>query len=309
MQVSVVSLGTWLTYGGSAAQDHADECTRRAHELGVNFFDTANRYQNGQAEEVLGKALARIPRDTYLVGTKVCNRMADGPLGRGLSRKHIFGQIDHSLRRLGMDYVDLYQCHRFDPDAPLEETARAMSDLVQMGKILYWGVSEWPVQEVRRVVRLCRSEGWAIPVSEQSQYSAIWRSVEDEKLSHCGEAGLGFLAFCPLAMGVLAGKYRADGSASSGDRGSSADGWVMSDYLEPGVLRAVEAFRDVARAAGCSPANLALAWCLRRPEVSSVITGASRLAQLEENVRAAELDIDTGVLQRVSDLFAPVAVG
>ncbi len=309
VQVSSVCLGTWLTHG-SRADDEGDavERTRRAYDLGVNLFDTANEYQGGRAEEVLGKALAGIRRETYLVATKVYQPMGDGPLERGLSRKHVLAQADASLRRLGLDHIDLYQCHRFDAAVPVEETARAMDDLVRWGKVLYWGVSEWSAEQLEHVVALCRERGWAVPVSDQAQYSAVWRGIEDRILTTCAALGLGLLAWSPLAMGVLTGKYPPGAQPPAGSRRDGPDAWFLDRYVRPGVLEAVQELPAVAADAGCTVAQLALGWCLRQPGVSSVIVGASRLSQLEENVAAADLELDPAAIARVDTLLGPVSV-
>lgn len=205
LKVSAVGLGSWLTYGGSVDEHAAIDCVHRAHDLGVNLFDTANSYQKGHAEEVLGKALASCPRGSFVVATKVYDRVGDGPNDAGLSRKHIMEQVDASLRRLGTQYIDLYQCHRYDSDVPLEETCRAMDDLVHAGKILYWGASEWSADQMAHAVSLCRGEGWAAPVSNQPQYSAPWRRVEGRALPTAIELGYGTIAWAPLAMACSPG--------------------------------------------------------------------------------------------------------
>lgn len=310
VRVSTISQGTWLTH------DHksdavAVECTRRAFELGVNLFDTANEYQQGRAEEVLGKALSGFRRETYLVASKVYFPMGDGPLERGLSRKHIMAQVDQSLGRLGTDHIDLYQCHMFDADVPLEETACAMNDLVQRGKVLYWGISNWSAEQVLAVHTLCRDRKWAPPVSNQLQYSALWREVERGVLPVCDTLGLGVLAFSPLAMGVLTGKYRPNASRPRGSRGQRGVGpldWLLERFLQPHVLAAIEDFKRLADESGHTATQLALAWCLRQPGVSSVIMGASQLSQLEENVGAADVSADAEIIRRMDEILVPVAV-
>lgn len=307
--VSVVGLGSWLTYGGSVDESAAADCVHRAYDLGVNLFDTANSYQRGRAEEVLGKALAAYSRDSYIVATKVYDRVGDGPNDAGLSRKHIVGQIDASLRRLGLDYIDLYQCHRYDVATPLEETCRAMDDLVRAGKIVYWGVSEWNADQLDHAVNLCRSAGWAIPVSNQPQYSVLWRRIEARVLPTAIAHGLGTIAWAPLAMGVLTGKYRAAGDPPEGSRASSVDGApFMSGYLTDETLHAVERFAEIARAAGCTAAQLALAWCLRQRGVTSVIVGATRTEHVDDNTAAADLVLPDDVFDRVDHALTPVAV-
>lgn len=306
IKVSVVSLGTWLTHGGSVDVTDTVRCVHQAYDAGVNFFDTANEYQQGRAEEVLGKALTDLDRDGYLVGTKVFQPMGEGPLRRGLSRKHIVSQVEGSLRRLGLDYIDLYQCHRFDSQVPLEETAKTMSDLVQAGKVLYWGVSEWPAEQLSEVVSLCRSADWAVPVSDQVQYSALWRTIERDVTPACRAAGLGMLAWSPLAMGVLTGKY-LPGKAPLEGRGSSDNAWFLERYLRTGALEAVQEFNKVARDAGYTGAQLALAWCLQEEQMTSAIVGVTSPAQLSENLARVDDALDPDLYDRVGSILASVA--
>jgi aryl-alcohol dehydrogenase-like predicted oxidoreductase len=310
IEVSEVTLGTWLTHGGQMGEATATTCTRRAYELGVNLFDTANVYpegHEGEAERVLGQALAVFPRDSYLVATKVFSPMGDGPLLRGLSRKHVLAQADASLRRLGLEHIDLYQCHRYDPKTPLEETAAAMNDLVRQGKVLYWGVSEWSAEQLAQVVALCREQGWAVPVSDQPHYSALWREAEAAVLPACARHGLGVLAFAPLAHGVLSGKYRDGEAAPAGSRAARpTDRWMFDRYLTPPVLAAVAEFQRLAEKAGCMPAQLGLAWCLRDPAVTSVVVGASSIAQLEANVVVPDLQIGADVIARADEVLGAV---
>ncbi|WP_166355585.1 aldo/keto reductase family protein [Phytoactinopolyspora limicola] len=312
LKVSEVTLGTWLTHGGAADGDTATTCTRRAYELGVNMFDTANIYPRGNegaAERVLGAALSVFRRETYVVGTKVYAFMGDGPLERGLSRKHIMAQIDHSLRRLGMDHVDLYQCHRYDVETPLDETARTMNDLVVQGKILYWGVSQWSEEQLEQAVALCQANGWAPPVSNQPRYSALWRECEPRVLPACERLGMGVLAYSPLDHGVLTGKYQPGSSAPAGSRAATASHARLFDqFFDDDLLGAVQRFRELAEQAGYTAAQLALAWCLRQPTVSSVVVGASSLPQLEENAAAGVLDVEPELVDAATKILDPVRV-
>ncbi|GAA4664484.1 MULTISPECIES: aldo/keto reductase family protein [Amycolatopsis] len=305
-KLSVVSFGTWLTHGGSVDEQDTVHCVHRAYDAGINFFDTANEYQAGRAEEALGKALSGLDRETYLVGTKVYMPMGEGPLRRGLSRKHVMSQIDGSLRRLGVDFVDLYQCHRYDPEVPVEEVARTMDDLVRAGKVLYWGVSEWPPDKLVEVIELCRAAGWAVPVSDQVQYSALWRTIEPEVLPACRRTGTGVLAWSPLAMGLLTGKY-APGAVPEGSRRASGDGWFLDRYLRPGVLEAVQEFKKIAENAGYTAAQLAIAWCLHDEAMTSAIVGASRPDQLSENLAKVDEPLDPALHAEVASLLEPVA--
>ena len=306
-KVSAVGLGSWLTYGGTVEEDTARACIKRAYELGVTFFDTANVYGRGRAEEVVGRAIAEFRRDSIVLATKVYFPMGDGPNDRGLSRKHILEQAHHSLRRLNVDYVDLYQCHRYDPQTPLEETCAAMNDMVRAGKTLYWGVSEWNADQIASAVRLTRAMGWAEPVSNQPQYSAIWRRIERRVLPVCVEYGLGSVVWSPLAQGILTGKYLSAKAPPAGTRAAGPAAEMMEDYFTQPILDAVQRLIPLAKEAGCSLAGLALAWCLRRPEVSSVIVGATKPEHVDDNVKAAGLQVDPSIFARMDHILEPVA--
>lgn len=311
VKVSTISQGTWLSHDGGGAAETAISCTRRAYELGVNLFDTANEYQQGRAEEVLGKALRPFDRATYLVASKVYYPMGDGRLEQGLSRKHITAQIDQSLRRLGLDHIDLYQCHMFDAEAPLEETARTMDDLIRRGKILYWGVSNWSAAQIEDVVALCDGHGWEPPVSNQLHYSALWREIEQDLIPTCEKHGVGVLAFSPLAMGVLTGKYEPRQERPRDTRGARGVGildWLLERFLAEPILEAVQGFTALAQESGYSATHLALAWCLRLTAVSSVIMGASRASQVEDNAQAGDLVVDGDLLRAADEILRPVAV-
>ncbi len=308
MKVSTVSLGSWLTYGGTVAEETATACIHRAFELGVNFFDTANVYAGGRAEEVMGSALTRFRRDDYVVATKVYFPVAGGPNGSGLSRKHVWEQVHHSLRRLGVDHIDLYQCHRYDPHTPLEETCRVMDDLIRSGKILYWGTSEWSADQLRAATELCRAQGWSPPASNQPQYSALQRRVEAAVLPTSEELGIGNVVWSPLAQGVLTGKYTTPDDVPAGSRAAGEGRQFMESWLTTETLDAVAAANKVAEQLGCSLADLALAWCLRQSAVASVIVGATRPEHVDANVGAADLDIDPEVLETLTELLDPVAI-
>jgi voltage-dependent potassium channel beta subunit len=307
VKLSSVGLGSWLTYGGSVEEDAARACMRRAYELGVTFFDTANVYARGRAEEVVGRTIREFPREQIVLATKVYFPMGNGPNDRGLSRKHVREQIDLSLKRLQVDYVDLYQCHRYDTTTPLEETVRAMDDLVRAGKILYWGVSEWNADQIGAAVNLARARGWAEPVSNQPQYSALWRRVEQRVFPTCREYGLGNVVWSPLAMGILTGKYTDATNPPAGTRAAGRAKDMMEDYFTQPVLDAVQRLKPLAERAHCTLAQLAVAWCLRQDVVSSVIVGATRPEQVDDNVAAADLDVDPAVFAEMDDILAPVA--
>jgi voltage-dependent potassium channel beta subunit len=307
ISVSTIGLGSWLTYGSSVEREAAEACIKRAFERGVNFFDTANVYARGRAEEVMGRQLHEYPRHEYVLATKVYFPMGDGANDRGLSRKHIREQIDASLRRLNADYVDLYQCHRYDTETPLEETVQAMDDLVRAGKILYWGVSEWNADQIGAAAALARARGWAEPISNQPQYSALWRRVEQRVFPTSREYGLGNVVWSPLAMGILTGKYTDAANPPTGSRAAGRAKNMMDDYFSQPVLDAVQRLVPLAQRANCTLAQLSLAWCLREDAVSSVIVGATRAEQVDDNVAAADLDVDPAIFHAMDDILARVA--
>ena len=307
LKLSVVGLGSWLTYGGNVGADVARECVMRAWERGVNFIDTANVYARGGAEDVLGPILKELKRDALVLATKVYFPMGDTVNERGLSRKHIHDQLHHSLRRLQVDYIDLYQCHRFDVTTPLEETCEMMNDLVRAGKILYWGTSEWNADQIAAAVALCRARGWAVPISNQPQYSALWRRIEQRVLPTCEQYGLGNVVWSPLAMGILTGKYTDAKNPPAGTRAAGTNADMMEDYFTQPVLDAVQHLKPLAQQAGCTVTQLSLAWCLRQPAVTSVIVGATKVEHVDDNVAAGDLSIDPAIFAEMDRILAPVA--
>lgn len=307
LKLSAVGLGSWLTYGKSVETEIARKCVLRAYEKGVNFIDTANIYANGVSEEVLGPILKEMHRDSIVLATKVYFPMGMSPNERGLSRKHIHDQLHRSLHRLQVDYIDLYQCHRFDVETPVEETACMMNDLVRAGKILYWGVSEWNADQLAGVVNLCRARGWAVPVSNQPQYSALWRRVEDRVLPACEQYGLGNVVWSPLAMGILSGKYTDAKHPPKGTRAAGESKEMMEDYFTQPVLDAVQKLAPLAKRAGASMAQLSLAWCLRQRAVTSVIVGATKVEHVDDNVGAADLAVDPQIFAEMDRILKPVA--
>jgi aryl-alcohol dehydrogenase-like predicted oxidoreductase len=305
LEVSEIGLGSWLTYGGSVDEDAAIACILRAFELGVNLFDTANVYAHGRAERVVGRALRALPREDVVVATKVFFPMGDGPNDGGLSRKHVTEQCHASLRRLEMDYVDIYQCHRFDQSTPLDETCRAMDDLVRRGSILYWGVSEWMPDQMHDAVSLCGREGLHPPISDQPRYSLLERGIEAEVLAACAELGLGVLAFSALAQGVLTGKYAGIDDPPEDSRAADpAAGAFLMRLLTQDNLGVVQRLRPIAADLGCSLAQLAIAWALRRREVSSVLVGASKRSQVDDNVAASGIALDATALERIERVLS-----
>lgn len=303
LRVSEIGLGSWLTLGSRVDAATTAEIVQRAWDLGVNFFDSADAYAHGRAEEVLGRALRAIPRHQLVIATKAFFPMSERPNDRGLSRKHLFESVEASLRRLGTDYLDLHQCHRPDPATPVEETVCAYEDLIRQGKVLYWGVSEWSAAGIVDACRVADARRAYRPISNQPQYSILRRQIEREVLPVCEREGLGQVVFSPLGQGVLSGKY-AGGSRPDESRGADTErNQFMGRYLEAETLARVEELRPLADQVGISMAQLALAWCLRQPGVSSAIIGATRVGQLEENCKASGLALPHEVISRIDELF------
>ena len=305
LRVSEIGLGSWLTLGSRVDGRSGSELVQRAFDLGVNFFDTADVYASGAAEEALGHAVRELPRQHLVIATKCFFPMSEHPNDGGLSRKHVVESVEGSLRRLRMDYLDLHQCHRLDPDVPMDETVRAYEDLVRQGKLLYWGVSLWSAEAIREACRIADATGGYRPISNQPGYSILRRELEADVLPACDALGIGQLAFSPLAQGTLTGKY-AGGQRPAGSRASDGqrNRW-MGGVLEPATLERVEALRPVARDADLSLAQLALCWCLRLPSMASVIAGATRPEQLEENCKASGRAIPDGLLARIDEIAPP----
>lgn len=305
LKVSRTALGSWLTFGAALDPAGAGRLVAEAVELGVNLLDTADVYRSGEGETLLGRAIQSLPRHRLVLASKCYFPMSDDPNDRGLSRKHIHESIDGSLRRLGTDYLDLYQCHRFDPETPLLETAAAMDDLIRRGKVLYWGVSQWPAERITEVVDLCRRERLHAPISNQPLYNLFERGIEVDVLPASERAGLGQIVYSPLAQGVLSGKYLPGQAPPPGSRATDAQSnQFLGRYTTPERLRQAAAFAAFARSRGATPAGLALAFCLRDARVTSVIVGASSGAQLRENITGAGQVHPPEVWQHVERLFA-----
>ncbi len=296
LKVSAVSLGSWTTFGGYVDEGDSVAIVRRAFELGVNLFDTADVYVRGGAEAVLGRALEGLPREQIVIATKVMGRVWDGPLGAGLSRKHIFDAMDQSLRRLKVDYVDLYQAHAPDKDTPIEETLEAFEDLVRMGKARYVGFSNFDHQPplARRAVAYQKRRGWSTFISSQPRLNMLDRHVEKEHVAFCRTNGIGMIVYSPLAQGVLTNKY-AGGEIPEGSRATTQFKHFVLDNdnaITPGNIAAAERLDVWAKQKGLAgAAEAALAWVLSRPQLSSAIVGATRMEQLEANVKAAEVKL------------------
>ena len=300
LRVSNIALGSWLTYGNQVDSDTSAACIRKALDLGVILFDTADIYHVGAGETELGKALDGIQRSSFVLATKCFWPMSDNANDRGLSRKHIIESCEKSLGRLRTDYVDLFQCHRYDEDTPLDETLRALEDLVTSGKVLHVGFSEWRADQARAALEYQDGHDFDRFISSQPQYNMIWRVIEKEILPLCEEEGIGQVVWSPLAQGVLTGKY-APGeppppeSRAGDDRVSGS----ISGYLEDKVLGAVQRLRPIAEGLDLTMAQLAIAWVLRQPNVSAAIVGASRPDQVEDNVRASEVKLDQSTLDEI----------
>ncbi len=305
LQVSEICLGTWTTFGESVADDAAVTIVDAAFDVGINFFDTANVYgvPAGRSEEALGKALSGRPRDTFVVATKVCGQMPDGD--RGLSQAQVLKQIDGSLRRLQLDYVDLYQCHRYDEDVPLEESLGALTEVVDAGKARFIGVSNWNGEQIRRAVSLARKHSFAKIVSSQPQYSLLHRDPEEDVIPASRENGISQIPWSPLAQGVLSGKYRPGDSWDGGTRAAARGDGFMSQYLGDDVLERVDRLRPIADGLGITMAQLALAWLLSDRNVASPIVGASRPDQVRDNAAASGVALDEATLRAIEDAVVP----
>jgi aryl-alcohol dehydrogenase-like predicted oxidoreductase len=300
LRVSEICLGTWTTFGASLDDDAAIALVDSAFELGINFFDTANVYSQGRSEAVLGQAFVGRPRDSFVVATKVYGEMPNGD--RGLSREQVLRQIDDSLGRLQLDYVDMYQCHSWDDDVPVEETLGALTEVVDAGKARFIGVSNWSGEQIRAAVELAREHGFAKIVSSQPQYSLLHRDPEDEVIPTSTENGVSQIVWSPLAQGVLTGKYAPGETAANGTRASARGEWMK--FFADDVLDRVQRLRPIADGLGLTTAQLALAWILREQNVASAIVGASRPEQLRDNAAASGVELDDATLKAIDDVFA-----
>jgi aryl-alcohol dehydrogenase-like predicted oxidoreductase len=304
LEVSEISLGSWLTYSVGVGREQTEACTEAALKAGINFFDTSNVYGAGAAEEAWGEILSRHPRDSYVLATKVYFPMSD--TDRGLSAEQIHKQLDASLARLRTDYVDLYQCHRFDTQTPIEETMEALTEAVQQGKARYIGLSEWTPEQIRAGLDV---PGAVKFVSSQPQYNMIWRAPEAEVFGLCAENGISQIVWSPLAQGVLTGKYRPGEAPPEDSRASDEQMSVsINRYMDDAVLEAVQRLRPIADGAGLTMVQLALAWVLRRPEVASAIIGATRAEQVRSNAEASGVTLSQDVLGAIDAALGDVVV-
>jgi len=308
LKVSEISLGAWITFGGQVGEREAGEMIHAAYDQGVNFFDNADMYAGGLAETLMGQAIRDLPREALVLSSKVFWPTLPGPNGRGLSRKHITESAHASLRRLGVEYIDLYFCHRYDPDTPVDEVVWTMNDLIHQGKILYWGTSEWEPAQIVEAVGVARALNLIGPTMEQPRYNLLHRArVENHLMPVCRDQGIGLTTFSPLESGVLSGKYNE--GIPSGSRASLDNMVWLRDRLSPPTLTAVRQLTALASELDCTTAQLAIAWILRRKEVSSVITGATTLHQLDENLAAVECaeTLSEETIDQIFRIISPVA--
>lgn len=301
--VSAISIGGWLTFGKSVQDETAHDILRAAIDAGVNFIDVADIYAKGESERVVGELLGDYTRSDLVISSKVFWPMSENPNDRGLSRKHIIESVEKSLKRLKTDYLDIYFCHRWDESTPVDETLRAMEDLVRQGKILYWGTSMWSGDQLALAHE--RAEHWRAyaPIVEQPRYNLIHREIEADVLPRANTLGMGLVVWSPLAQGILTGKYNSGVPADS--RGANSS-WLEGDLNDQNIARVMR-LCEIAADLSLTPAQLSLAWCLSRPQVSSVITGASRVRQLHDNLRAATVTLEDDVVDTLNTIFEPAA--
>jgi aryl-alcohol dehydrogenase-like predicted oxidoreductase len=304
IEVSEISLGSWLTYGAGVERDQTEACTRAAFDAGINFFDTSNIYGGGAAETAWGEVLTDFPRDSYVLATKVYFPMS--ATDQGLSREQIHKQLDASLERLRTDYVDLYQCHRPDPETPIEETMEALTEVQEAGKVREIGFSEWTIEQIQAGLEVPNTRKW---VSSQPQYNMIWRAPEAELIPFCADHGISQIVWSPLAQGVLTGKYRPGEAPPQDSRAAHDEMSVsISRYMEDETLEAVQRLAAVAEGAGLSMAEMALAWVLREPNVASAIIGASRPEQVHANAGASGVSLSQDVLDTIDETLDGLGV-
>jgi len=307
LMVSEIAYGNWLTHGSQIEEAAAKACVHAALDEGITTFDTADVYAGTKAEEVLGRALKGVRRESVEICTKVYWPTGPGKNDRGLSRKHIMESLHGSLRRLQTDYVDLYQAHRFDFETPLEETLRAFDDLVRQGKVLYVGVSEWTADQIAQALKIADEMGFDRIVSNQPQYSMLWRVIEGQVVPLCEKEGIGQIVFSPLAQGVLTGKYRPGQPPPAGSRATDPAGsGFIQRWLRDDVLERVQRLAPLAAEAGLTMAQLAIAWVLQNPNVSSAIIGATRPEQVRDNVKASGVKLDAELMQKIDEVLGPV---
>ncbi len=303
-KVSVISLGSWLTIGGTVDNKRSGNLIKLGFEKGINFFDTADVYNYGMAEITLGKSLKDFRRQDLFIASKCFGKMSDEPNDKGLSRKHIFESVHKSLKNLKTDYIDLYQCHRYDPDTTLGETCRAFNTMIEQGKILYWGVSEWSKDEIKNALEICEKYNLHKPVSNQPQYSLFSRDIESNGVQDiCRENGIGLVVWSPLAQGVLTGKYNKKKIENDSRLKDKKNNAFVKNFVNDENLNKVGELIKLSEKTGISVSNLALAWCLRDETVSSAITSATKESQLKENIKASETELTEEILTEIEKIF------
>jgi voltage-dependent potassium channel beta subunit len=304
LKVSEISLGSWLTYGKTVEDNTAEKTIHKAYELGINFFDSANVYERGEGERVMAGALKEYPRESYVITTKAFWPMGEGPNDRGLSRKHVMEQANASLKRMNLDYVDIFYCHRYDQETPVEETLRAIDDLIRQGKILYAGVSEWSAAQIEEAVRVADKFLLDRIVVNQPVYNMLNRYIEKEVIPVSSKHGIGQVVFSPLAQGILTGKYKGN-TIPEDSRASNAEiNNFMKGMLTETTFTKVEQLEKIAKELEITLPSLALAWILRQPNVSSALIGASRPSQVEENVKAVEIELTSEVTEKIEGILS-----
>jgi len=304
LKVSEISLGSWLTYGKSVEDNTAEKTIHKAYELGINFFDSANVYERGEAEKVMGKALKEYPRESYVITTKAFGPMGDGPNDRGLSRKHIFEQVHNSLKRLDLDYVDVFYCHRYDKETPVDETLRVIDDLIRQGKILYAGVSEWSAAQIEEAIGIADKYLLDRIVVNQPLYNMLSRNIEKEVIPVSEKYGISQVVYSPLGQGMLTGKYKS-GSVPEDSRAANDEiNSSVTNYFSETNFAKVEKLSEIAKEIGTTLPALALAWVLRQPNVASALVGASRPEQIEANVEGGKLVLSADVIEKIDKILA-----
>lgn len=303
-KVSVIGFGSWLTVGGNVEKKTGSKLIKLAYDNGINFFDTADVYNHGRAEKFLGKTLRNFKRDDLFIASKCFWPMSDKPNDRGLSRKHIFESVNRSLKNLKSDYIDLYQCHRYDIETPVEETCRAFNSLIEQGKILYWGLSEWSKDEIKEAITVCDKYNLHKPISDQPQYSLLVRDIETNGvMEYCQRQGVGLVVWSPLAQGVLSGKYNGKKIDKDSRLMDEKNNVFIKKFAAKENLKKVAKLIKIANEMNTSVSSLSLAWCLRKEIVSSAITSATRESQLKENLNAAEIEMSEETLKQIEEIF------
>ncbi|MEK5443590.1 MULTISPECIES: aldo/keto reductase [unclassified Fredinandcohnia] len=303
LKVSEISLGSWLTFGKTVDESMATKTVHKAYELGINFFDSANVYERGEAERIVASALKEYPRESYVIATKAYGPMGDGPNDRGLSRKHVIEQVNASLKRMELDYVDVFYCHRYDEDTPLDETLRAIDDLIRQGKILYVGVSEWSAAQIQEAVAIADKYLLDRIIVNQPQYNMLHRDIEDEIIPVCEKNGISQVVYSPLAQGVLTGKYRG-GTIPTGSRGanSQVNTWVKN-IINGIVSTKLDRLEEFATELGVTLPELALSWILRQHNIASTLVGATNPEQIEANAKATDLVLGFEEIKRIESIL------